>query len=302
MNRRLALWIAALLLILIGVAGLAIAFDPSARLQGWVRGEPFFQDRSATAWRRELRSPDENTAAAASKALTEGKKDAIPICVWLLKNADEPAVRLRAAETLQKMGKEADSAGPDLVLCFQDSDPLVRAVAVRAVGDLAPNVPGAVTGLIRLFPDVEAIRAVAKFKQEGSEAIPKLIELTKHTDHIVRRQSVRALGKMGVPALTSLPSLISLIETDPEAGVREQSAEAIGEMGPAAAEGIPVLVKALKDPDAMVRRDAVRSLGQMGPIAKKVLADVQPLTKDPNEKVRDAATKAVRLIDPTGKG
>jgi HEAT repeat protein len=301
MNRRRIIWIVVAILILSVVSGLAIAFDPAARVQGWVRGEPFFQDRSATSWRRELRTPDENIAATASTALTNGKDKSIPVCVWLLKNADEPQVRLRAAESLGKMGKEAAPAGPDLVAAFNDSDPLVQAVAIRLVGDLAPDVPGAVAGFIRLFPNVEAIRAVAKFKRAGAEAVPKLIELTKHVDPIVRRQSVRTLGKIGVPALTSLPALIALVETDPVPGVREQSAEALGEIGPAAAEGIPVLVKALKDADAMVRRDAVRSLGQMGPLAKGFVADVRALTKDPDERVKKAATDAARLIDPTGK-
>jgi HEAT repeat protein len=302
MNRRRVSWVVAIILILSVAAGILVALDPAARVQGWVRGEPFFQDRSATSWQRELKTPDENIAAAATAALTNGKDKSIPVCVWLLKNAAEPQVRLRASETLGKMGKEAASAGADLVAAFNDNDPLVRAVAIRVVGDLAPDVPGAVTGLIHLFPNVEAIRAVAKFKQAGAEAVPKLIELTKHEDQSVRRQSVRALGKIGVPALSSLQNLIALIETDPVAGVREQSAEAIGEIGPAAAEGIPVLVKALKDSDAMVRRDAVRSLGQMGPTAKGTLSDVRTLTKDPDERVRKAATEAARLIDPSGKG
>jgi HEAT repeat protein len=301
MSRRRVIWIVFVLLMLGGAGGLAVAFDPAARVQGWVRGEPFFQDRSATAWQRELRNPDENTAVAATTALVGGKDKAIPVCVWLLKHADESQVRLRAVEALGKMGKDATPAGPDLVVAFTDSDPFVRSVAIRMVGDLAPDVPGAVVGLIQLFPDVEAIKALANFKQAGAEAVPKLIELTKHEDAAVRRQSVRTLGKIGVPAMASLPALITLTGTDPVSGVREQSAEAIGDIGPTAAEGIPILVKALKDSDTMVRRDAVRSLGQMGPTAKSVLTEVRALIKDPEEKVRDAATKAVRLIDPAGK-
>jgi hypothetical protein len=291
-----------LVLLLLGVAvGLAAAFDPAARLQGWIGGEPFFQARSATAWRRDLRSPDENTAVSATTTLTNGKEEAIPVCVWILKNADESAARWRAAEALGKMGKDANSAGPDLVIALNDPDALVRGVAIRMVGELTPDVPGAVQGLIQQFPDVEAIRSVARFKQKGAEAVPKLLELTHHEDAAVRRQSVRALGKIGVPALPALPALMALTGTDPVPGVREQSAEAIGEIGPQAAEGIPALVKALQDSDAMVRRDAVRSLGQMGVAAKGVKAEVQALTKDPDEKVRQAATKAVRLIDPAGK-
>lgn len=301
MSRRRVIWIVIAPLLLVGVCGLAVALDPAARVQGWVRGEPFFQDRSATAWRNDLRNPDENIATAATTTLTKGRNQAVPVCVWLLKHADETQVRWRAVEALKNMGKDAAPAAPDLVAALTDNDTFVRSVAVLVVGDLAPDVPGAVAGLIQLFPDVKAIQAVAKFKQAGAEAVPKLIELTKYEDATVRRQAVRTLGKIGVPALSALPTLITLTGTDPVPGVREQSAEAMGEIGPAAAEGIPTLVKALKDSDTMVRRDAVRSLGQMGPAAKDVLPEVRALTKDPEERVRVAATTAVRLIDPAGK-
>jgi len=40
--------------------------------QGWINGEPFYQGRSATAWRRGLRNPDEVAANAATQALAAG--------------------------------------------------------------------------------------------------------------------------------------------------------------------------------------------------------------------------------------
>jgi HEAT repeat protein len=289
------------LAVLCVAVGLAVAFDPAARLQGWVRSEPFYRDRSATAWQRDLANPDENTAVAATGKLAEGKGQSVAVCAWLLAHAEESQVRYRAMEALGKMGQDAAPASKELVLALGDADPLVRAAAVRTIAALAPDVPGAVPGLMKLFPEVEAIQAVARFKQGGAEAVPRLIELTKHENAVVRRQAVRTLGKIGQPALPALPAFIGLIESDAVPGVREQSAEAIGEIGPSAAEGIPTLVKALKDPDAMVRRDAVRSLGQMGPLAKSALPEVLPLTKDPEPKVRDAAARAARLIDPAGK-
>lgn len=301
MNRRAR--IALVSLLVFGIAGLTLglAYDPDARLQGWVRGEPFYAGRSATAWERELRSPDENTAVAALSALVEGKEQSAPLCGWLLTHSEDANARSRAGDALKKMGKSAAPAASDLVSALGDSDPLVRGVAIRTVGELQPDLPGAVPGLIACFPDSDAIRAVASYKQSAAAAVPRLIELAGSDDSNVRRQSVRALGKIGPPALDSLPTLTALTGKDPVAGVREQSAEAIGELGPIAAEGIPALTQALKDPDAKVRRDAVRSLGQMGPVAKNALPEVRALTGDPEAIVREAAKKAARLIDPSAK-
>jgi HEAT repeat protein len=291
--------VVALVLLLVAVAaGVAVFLDPAARVQGWVRGEPFFQGRSATAWERDLREPEGSRSSGAMEALAAGQAGAVPVCAWILRTASESQARWRAADALARMGKAAAPAGPELVAALADPDPLVRGVAVRAVGELAPHVPEAVSSLLRLFPDIEAIRTVARFGPAAGGAVPALTELLKHTDATVRRQAVRTLGKIGVPSLPALPELIRLTGDDPDPGVREQSAEAIGDIGPAAADGIPALVKALKDEVPRVRRDAVRALGQMGPAAKGVLAEVRAATNDPDADVKTAATRAVRLIDP----
>jgi HEAT repeat protein len=292
------------LALLAGSGAAAVLLDPAARVRGWAGGEPFFQGRAATAWRKDLRDPDEVRRTAAQKALADGKGEAVPVCAWLLKHAAEPEVRWRAADALNQMGKDAAAAGPDLVTALSDPDALVRDVAAQAVGKLAPDVPGAVPALVKLFPDKTAVRAVSNFKRAGAEAVPHLLPLLNDPklDVPTRRQVIRTLGKIGEPAKAAVPALIELTDKDPDAGIREQAAEALGDIGPgAAAEGIPALVRALKHPAAMVRRDAVRSLGQMGPAAKGVLADVKPLTADPDERVREAAARAVRQIDPEGR-
>jgi HEAT repeat protein len=197
------------------------------------------------------------------------------------------------------MGNDAAAAGPELVAALADDDPLVRGVAVRAVGELAPDVPGGVQALISLFPDVDAMRAVARFGPGGAEAVPALITALKHDDPTVRWQAARALGKIGAPAVPAVPELARLATSDPEPLVREHAAEALGDIGPAAADGIPALVQLLRYRVARVRRDAVRALGQMGPTAKGVLGDVRALEQDSDADVRAAATRAIRFIDPT---
>jgi HEAT repeat protein len=289
-------------LVLIAGAVSAAAFDPNARIQGWMNGEPFFQGRSATAWRRELRLPDETAPAAAQSALSSGGGEAVPVCVWLMEHAPEADVRRRAIDAIKGMKtEEVAGAATQLVGALSDSDQYVRGVAIRVVGQHTPDVPGVVGKLIEQFPDREAIRAVAAYRDRGAEAILKLVTLLTHESTDIRRQAARALGKIGVASLVAIPDLIRVMETDKQAGVREQAAEAFGEIGPKAVEAVPHLLKALKDPDKGVRKDAVRSLGQIGPGAKSALEGVKALAKDPEPLVREYATRAARLIDPSGK-
>lgn len=297
MSRARRVMLVALVLLLVGVVAAAI-FDPSRRLLGWANGEPFYQGRAASAWARDLREADSPQAAEALQTLTAGKGTAAPTCAWVLRHAPEPQARSRAGDALAKMGKEAASAKDDLVAALSDPDPLVRATAVRAIGELAPDVPGAVPALVNLFPDIEAIRAVAKFGPAGGEAVPALAALLTNENSTVRWQAIRTLGKIHEPSLPTLPDLMRLTLSDRDPLVREHAAEAIGDIGPAAAAGVPALVKALKDPVAKVRRDAVRSLGQIGPAARAALDDVRKATGDPDSNVQAAATRALRLIDP----
>jgi len=297
LKRRRVLWL--VILVIVACAAIAVGFDPDRRVQGWLTGEPFYQGRAASAWHRDLRQPESPRSADAFNALVAGKRDAVPVCAWVLRTAPEPEARWRAADALGHMGKDASTAAPELVAALADDDPLVRGVAVRSIGELAPDVPGGVRALVAFFPDIEAMRAVASFGPAGAEAVPALIATLKYEDPTVRWQSARALGKIGVPSVPAVTELARLTISDPDSLVREHAAEALGDIGPAAADGIPALVKALHDPVARVRRDAVRALGQMGPAAKAVLGDIRSLQKDSDADVRAAAERAVRLIDPT---
>jgi HEAT repeat protein len=287
--------------ILIVVMG-AIAFwgDSDRRLFGHLRGEPFFQGRAASAWHRDLRSSDEAESSAAIDQLVAGKRDAVPVCAWVLRTATEPEGRFRSADALGKIGKDAASAGPELIAALADTDPLVRGVAARSVAAVTPDAAEAVPALMKLFPDVDAIRAVSRYGKAGAPAVPRLIELLKHDDSVVRWQSARALGKIGEPAVPAVPELMRLTREDKQPQVREHAAEAMGDIGPAAAAGIPALVAALHDENSRVRRDAVRALGEMGSAAKSAIDAVKAAIKDPDADVKSAAERAARLIDPAG--
>ncbi len=290
-----------LLLLLVVVLSVGAAYyflDPDAQWKGSLRGEPFFAERAASAWHAVLSADDENSRALAAEKLKDGKADALPVLTWLLRSTGPAEPRWRAADALGQIGVAARPTGPDLIAALKDSDPHVRSVAAKSLGELAPDVPGAVEALIELFPDPQVIRVVARFRQSGAPAVPRLIELLTHPDVTVRWNAARTLGKIGEPSMPAVPAILKHM-TDPDPIIREHAAEALGDIGPAAAATIPELVKLLSDPEWKVRRDAVRALGQMGAAAKPVLAQVQALKSDPNDEVKAYATKAEALIDPS---
>lgn len=286
-----------LVVLLLGAGGFYL-FDPDAQLKGRVRGEPFFAGRAASAWYADLRADDENTRALAAQKLTDGKTDSLPVLIWVLKAEGAAEPRWRAADALGQIGVAARPAGPDLIAALKDTDSHVRSVAAKSLGELAPDVPGAVEALVELFPDPQVIRVVSRFRQNGAPAVPRLIELLTHPDVTVRWNAARTLGKIGEPSMPAVPAILKHM-TDPDPIIREHAAEALGDIGPAAAATIPDLVKLLADPEWKVRRDAVRSLGQMGAAAKPVLAQVQAMKSDPNDEVKAYATRAEALIDPS---
>jgi HEAT repeat protein len=83
-----------------------------------------------------------------------------------------------------------------------DSQPEVRARAVRALSNVGPVVPEVVPALIRALKDPDAsVRsqaalALLKFGPEAKEAIPALTDAQSDSDETVRDLAAKALEKI----------------------------------------------------------------------------------------------------------
>lgn len=83
-----------------------------------------------------------------------------------------------------------------------DSQPEVRARAVRALSNVGPTVPEVVPAMIRALEDPDAgVRsqaalALLKFGPEAKEAIPALEAAQSDSDETVRDLAARALEKI----------------------------------------------------------------------------------------------------------
>src|SRR5437868_3119625 len=108
-----------LLIALIVVVAAAAWFEPTHSVRGWVRGEPFFQGRSAGYWEERLLSPEPMEQARVPEALESGKAAAVPVLIRLL-DSPRQEVRWNAASILGKIGAPAAEAVPALLAKLDD--------------------------------------------------------------------------------------------------------------------------------------------------------------------------------------
>jgi HEAT repeat protein len=288
--------------VLVMAAVLAVLFEPTGVVRGYLCGEPFFDGRPADTWARRLRDASPHTQEDARKALVAGGPAAVPVLLDLLRQPggwEAAEVRWTAAELLGEIGPAAGPVAADaLVTALGDSDRHVRAVATEALGQVGPLSPLVVPALtVRLKDDdpLPALRALARCRPDGLEAVPEVTALLTRTAAAVRWNAARTLGKLG--ADKALGPLVAALK-DEDADVREHAAEALGDIGPAAAAAVEPLTGALRDPNARVRHDAARSLGQIGPAARPAVPALRGLRDDPEPAVREAAARALAALEP----
>jgi HEAT repeat protein len=291
-----------ILLVVVALATAVVILEPTRTVLGYLRGEPFFDGRSASYWAGQLRDPAPDVQVKTRAKLTDPA--AAPVLIDLLQRHRDTAwsgaeVRWLSAEILGRIGDEAEGAVAALTEALHDRDPHVRAVAVHALGIVGPGAVVSVPSIIELVSSdsdrLGAIKTLAVFGDESRAAVPALVEALHDRRAEVRWNAAKTLGKIGPDARAAVTALSTALK-DEDSKVREHAAEALGDIGPDAKASVPDLIRALKDPEADVRRDAVRSLGKFGPAAKSAAPAIEELLKDQDPAVHVAATKALRLV------
>ena len=96
---------------------------------------------------------------------------------------------------------------PVLARCFNDKDPVVAALSVRALGRLGIELDSAVPPLTNALKDlrphvrVVAIQTVGDLGSRGRSAVPQLVHLLTDSDSGVRREATNTLQKVAPEAL-----------------------------------------------------------------------------------------------------
>ena len=172
--------------------------------------------------------------------------------------------------------------------------------ALKACGLLGTAAAPAVSEVAAALsePELTAEAAVA-LRFMGTPAFPPLQEAFGSEDPLVRRESLRSIGKLkeraGLETSAVLPLLVQGID-DPDPGVRSVAATYLGIIHEGDELAVPALMKALKDPEPDVRRVSAEALGSFGDAAKPALPALRKATGDPDPEVaREAGVTLVKL-------
>ena len=280
-----------------------------------------------------LLSDDASIASDAAASLSVNKvagANAAPMLVAALKrkapegfSADQLTyVKNRAAEALAGLGKNAESAIPELVEILKSATVADIERMIRPMGpnDRFPPVPGHVLALRRI----------------GKPAIPALMPLLKSDQPIVRYQTALTLGgiaggvevkellpviQTALDAEQGLPSgqmyvfeelmraairlgaepeplaakLLDLLSNDSD-GVRFRAVNLFRALGRRALPALPKLQERLTDPAPLIQIAVLEVIRGMGPGAKDAAAEVAKLVESKDEKVSRAAVQTLRVI------
>lgn len=219
-------------------------------------------------WLDKLYSPNPGEVEAATLEVTRRGAAALPVIQAALRDPQSEADRLKGAlKACTILGRTA-----------------------------APAIPDVASVLTEQGLTAEAAIALSYM---GPDAFAPLRDGLWHDDPIVRRESLRSIGKLKERApLEAGPVVKVLIQslTDRDDGVRTVAATYLGIIHEAPEESVPALIAALSDPNGEVRRESATALGSFGSDALPALPMLKDAARDRNEEVaREAGRTIVRL-------
>jgi HEAT repeat protein len=210
-----------------------------------------------------------------------------------------PAELEAATRQLQEMGARAL---PLIHQTFQDPTASSNRVksALKACAILGPVAAPAIGEVAEQLPDptLTAEAAVA-LSFMGRGAFGPLREALGSDDPVVRRESLRSIGKLKERAPLDARAVLPLLikgAGDPDPGVRSVAVTYLGIIHEGGAAAVDALVAALQDPDTDVRRSAATALGSFGADAASAVPALKKAAADPDPEVaREAGVSLVKL-------
>jgi len=219
-------------------------------------------------WLDKLYSPNPGEVEAATREVTRRGAGALPIIQAALRDPQSEADRLKGAlKACTILGRTVEPAIPEVASVL--SEPGLTAEAAIALSYMGPG------------------------------AFDALRDGLWHDDPIVRRESLRSIGKLKERApLDAGPVVTVLIQglKDRDDGVRTVAATYLGIVHAAPEESVPALIMGLSDQNGEVRRESATALGSFGSDALPALPMLKEAARDRNEEVaREAGRTIVRL-------
>ena len=221
---------------------------------------------------------------------------------------DDPE-RKAVVETIEKHGINVKAVVAALAGLLTDKDQLVRDSAAESLGRIGPEAESAIPGLVRMAKDkgpqeadilvqgnFESSRrtAIGALGRIGPAAVGVLTELADDKDDMMRKYIADALGEIGFEARAAVPVLTNWVKRDD--GVCAAASRALGQIGPDAATAVAPLMAPLDGNDFWSRYYAAEALGKIGSQARAAIPALTKLQKEGGQ-VGAAATEAIRLIE-----
>lgn len=230
--------------------------------------------RNDDRWLEGLQSRAPKDVEAATAQLEQRGTAALPAIRRTLQDPGaQPAQRKAALKAAAILGPRATEAIPDVSDALNDPDYAPEAaLALSFMG--APAVAPLRDALRADDPIVrrEALRAMGKLRERASIdpqiVIPILLAAIDDTDPAVRNVAVTYLGIVRDSPEKEVQGLIKAL-SDESSEVRQAAAVALAEYGTLADPAIPALKKAANDPDDEVKREAGRTLVRLSEIKQK---------------------------------
>jgi HEAT repeat protein len=238
--------------------------------------------------------------AAIGRLLTYYYDDPAVVAAHLRLLADRNEdVRLGAINGVSFAKEPPDEFAPALLALLRDpkeSDGLRRA-ACLGVSCLRPAiaVPALREELRNTEPLVRRIaaRALGELKEKSREAVPRLEELLRDPDAGVRKAVLVAFEGIGA-TMACLEPAIELLESDEE----ETGVALLAQLGPGAAPAVPALIAELQERPPGSRTSVIHALGRMGPAASAAVPLLERELADEKSNAREWVAEALGRIGP----
>jgi HEAT repeat protein len=180
------------------------------------------------------------------------------------------------------------------------SDVNRRKAALKACGVLehtaAPVIPEVTENLTDPEVTEEAAMALSFM---GSAAFGPLRQGFTNDDPVVRRESLRSIGKLKSRAPLTGKAVVPLLVAglvDDVPSVRVVAATYLGIIHEQPEESVPPLIAALEDPDMEVRRAAATALGSFGEAAESAIPALRKAAGDSDpDLAREAGRSLIKL-------
>ena len=171
--------------------------------------------------------------------------------------------------------------------------PMLRIDEVRAW--MAPTYTNPIPGLIAALETGKKITQASKVLTHiGEPAVPGLVGLLGHANHLVRLRAAKVLRAMGPRAKEALPALLAMVkEKDYE--VRREVRGAVKTLAVGGSVETAKLREALSDTDQAVRHQAASLLGSMR-AKKQVKDELAKGLDDPDPARRLAVLAAINTL------